>query len=99
MVYKKKHYKDSVIQLYKDFRQQQQKQRAEDDKRLREELFRNLDYITQETEREKKEKECLNEDEEAEKTQLKINIKKQRQKPLLMYCGKKTKKKQKIKKR
>ena len=56
MVYKKKHYKDSVIQLYKDFRQQQQKQRAEDDKRLRKELFRNLDYITQETEREKKRK-------------------------------------------
>ena len=98
MVYKKKHYKDSVIQLYKDFRQQQQKQRAEDDKRLREELFRNLDYITQETEREKKEKEYLNEDGEAEKTQLKMNIK-QRQKPLLMYYGKKTKKKQKIKKR
>ena len=98
MVYKKKHYKDSVIQLYKDFRQQQQKQMAEDDKRLGEELFRNLDYITQETEREKKEKEYLNEDGEAEKTQLKMNIK-QRQKPLLMYCGKKTKKKQKIKKR
>ena len=56
MVYKKKHYKDSVIQLYKDFRQQQQKQMAEDDKRLGEELFRNLDYITQETEREKKRK-------------------------------------------
>ena len=55
MVYKKKkHDKDSVIQLYKDFQQQQQKQRAEDDKRLREELFRNLYYITQETEREKK---------------------------------------------
>ena len=51
---KKKHDKDSVIQLYKDFQQQQQKQRAEDDKRLREELFRNLYYITQETEREKK---------------------------------------------
>ena len=32
--------KDSVTQLYKDFRQQQQKQRAEDDKRLREKLFR-----------------------------------------------------------
>ena len=28
------------MQLYKDFGQQQQKQRAEDDKRLREELFR-----------------------------------------------------------
>ena len=28
------------MQLYKDFRQQQQKQRAEDDKRLREKLFR-----------------------------------------------------------
>ena len=52
MVYKKKHDKDSVIQLYEDFRQQQQKQRAEDDKRLREQLLRDLDYITQKAERE-----------------------------------------------
>ena len=35
---------------------QQQKQKAEDDRRLREEHFRDLNYITQETERKKKKK-------------------------------------------
>ena len=61
----KMHGKDSVIELYKDFRQQQQKRRAEDDKRLREELFRDLDYIIQGTEREKKVKEDVNENRKA----------------------------------
>ena len=56
------------------FRQQQQKQRAEYDKRLKEELFRDLDYITQEAEREKSEEEDLKEDGEAGKTQFKMNI-------------------------
>ena len=64
----KKHDKDSVIQSYKDFRRQQQKQGAEDDKRLKEELFRDLDYITTETEREKKEKEDVNVDGKADST-------------------------------
>ena len=36
------------MQLYRDCRQQQQKKRAEDDKRLKEDLIRHLDYVTQE---------------------------------------------------
>ena len=51
--FQKKHDKDSVMQLYKDFRQQQQRQKAEDDKRLREDLFRDLHHIIEEAERKK----------------------------------------------
>ena len=51
--FQKKHDKDSVMQLYKDFRQQQQRQKAEDDKRLREDLFRDLRHIIEEAERKK----------------------------------------------
>ena len=64
----------SMVDKKNMIKTQQQKQKAEDDKRLREEHFRDLNYITQETERKKKEKEDLNEDREAGKTQLKMNI-------------------------
>ena len=64
------------MHLYNDFRQQQQRKRAEDD------LCRNLDYITQEGEREKREEEDLKEDEEAGKTQFKMNIVKRREEEL-----------------
>ena len=71
-----------VVYKKKDFRQQQQRQRAEDDKRLREDFFRDLDYITEEAEREKSEEEDLKEDQEAGKTQFKMNIVKGKEKRL-----------------
>ena len=46
----------SMVDKKNMIKTQQQKQKAEDDKRLREEHFRDLNYITQETERKKKKK-------------------------------------------
>ena len=64
-----------------------------------------LDYIKQETERQKKEKKYVIEAWETEKTQFKMKIVKGKEEELkvetkasVMHCGKKTRKKHNIKK-
>ena len=50
---KKKKDENSIIEMNKDFRQHQQKQKAENEKRLWKELSGDLDYIKQEADRKK----------------------------------------------